>query len=73
MAAMASLLGSALEGHSLVMETDGDRASAATPVELLLAAVGGCMGSDVVDILRKKREHVAFEVLEDQQSGQASA
>jgi putative redox protein len=45
-------------GHSLVMETNGERGSAATPVELLLVAVGGCMGSDIVDILRKKREQV---------------
>ena len=45
-------------GHSLVMETNGERASAATPMELLLLAIGGCMGSDVVDILRKKREQV---------------
>ena len=45
-------------GHSLVMETNSVRGSAATPVELLLVAVGGCMGSDVVDILRKKRERV---------------
>jgi len=45
-------------GHSMVMETNGERHSAATPVELLLIAVGGCMGSDVVDILRKKREKV---------------
>src|SRR5215469_14964858 len=45
-------------GHSMVMETNGERASAATPVELLLIAVGGCMGSDIVEILRKKREQV---------------
>lgn len=45
-------------GHSMVMDTNGERSSAATPVELLLIAVGGCMGSDVVDILRKKREKV---------------
>jgi putative redox protein len=45
-------------GHALVMETNGERASAVTPLELLLLAVGGCMGSDVVEILRKKREHV---------------
>jgi putative redox protein len=51
-------IGISPRGHSLVMETDGERASAATPVELLLSAIGGCMGSDVVDILRKKREHV---------------
>jgi len=45
-------------GHSLVMETDGERHSAATPVELLLIALGGCMGADIVEILRKKREEV---------------
>jgi putative redox protein len=45
-------------GQALVMETNGERASAPSPVELLLIAIGGCMGSDVVDILAKKREHV---------------
>jgi putative redox protein len=45
-------------GHSSIMETNGERASAATPMELLLLAVGGCMASDVVSILRKKRERV---------------
>lgn len=29
-----------------------------SPVELLLIAIGGCMGSDVVEILGKKRERV---------------
>ena len=46
-------------GHAHVMETNGDRASAPTPIELLLTAVGACMGSDVVDILRKKRQVVS--------------
>lgn len=45
-------------GHSQIIETDGDRASAATPIDLLLIAVGSCMGSDVIEILRKKRERV---------------
>ncbi|MGH9641399.1 MAG: OsmC family protein, partial [Terriglobales bacterium] len=45
-------------GHAQVMETNGDRASAVTPVELLLVALGGCTGSDIVDILRKKREQI---------------
>jgi len=45
-------------GHSLIMETNAVRASAATPVELLLIAVGGCTGADVVELLRKKREQV---------------
>ena len=45
-------------GHAQVMETNGERGSAASPVELLLVALGGCTGSDIVDILRKKREQV---------------
>jgi putative redox protein len=45
-------------GHAQTIETNGDRCSAASPIELLLIAVGSCMASDVVDILRKKREHV---------------
>ncbi|HXU19826.1 MAG TPA: OsmC family protein [Verrucomicrobiae bacterium] len=45
-------------GQALVMETNSERSSAPTPVELLLLAIGGCMGSDVVDILTKKREQV---------------
>jgi putative redox protein len=45
-------------GHALTMETNGERSAAATPIELLLLALGGCMGSDIVDILRKKRERI---------------
>ena len=45
-------------GHAQVMETNSERGAAATPVEMLLIALGGCTGSDVVTILRKKREHV---------------
>lgn len=51
-------IGISPRGHALAMETNGERHAAATPVELLLLALGGCMGSDVVDILRKKRERV---------------
>jgi len=40
------------------MDTNRERAAAATPMELLLVALGGCMASDVVSILRKKREQV---------------
>lgn len=45
-------------GQALVMETNGERGWAPSPVELLLIAIGGCMGSDVVDILEKKRERI---------------
>src|SRR5919199_4464756 len=45
-------------GHAQVIETDKERASAATPLELLLIALGGCTAVDVITILRKKRERV---------------
>ncbi len=45
-------------GHAQVLETDTERASAATPMELLLIALGGCTAVDVISILRKKRQQV---------------
>ena len=45
-------------GHAQVLETNSERASAATPMELLLMALGGCTAVDVVSILKKKRERV---------------
>ncbi|HWS53377.1 MAG TPA: OsmC family protein [Pyrinomonadaceae bacterium] len=45
-------------GHAQVLETDSGRASAATPMELLLLALGGCTAVDVESILKKKRERV---------------
>ena len=45
-------------GHAQVLETNHERASAATPVELLLIALGGCTAVDVITVLRKKRERV---------------
>lgn len=51
-------IGVSPSGHAQTIDTNGDRSSAASPIELLLIAVGSCMASDVVDILRKKREHV---------------
>ncbi|MBV9211362.1 MAG: OsmC family protein [Acidobacteria bacterium] len=45
-------------GHAQVLDTNHERASAATPVELLLIALGSCTAVDVVSILRKKREEV---------------
>src|ERR687893_1372991 len=45
-------------GHAQVIETDSARASAATPMELLLLALGGCTAVDVISILKKKRERV---------------
>jgi putative redox protein len=45
-------------GHAQTIETDSQRHSAASPMELLLLALGGCTGVDVISILRKKRQHV---------------
>jgi putative redox protein len=45
-------------GHAQVLDTNHERSSAATPIELLLIALGSCTAVDVVSILRKKRERV---------------
>ena len=41
-------------GHTIAM--DGDKVSGNSPMELVLIALCGCTGYDVVSILRKKRE-----------------
>jgi putative redox protein len=51
-------------GHALAIDKKGERSSAASPLELLLVAVGACTAADVVDILRKKREHLTEYVVE---------
>ena len=45
-------------GHAQTIETDTTRNAAASPMELLLLALGGCTGVDVISILKKKRQHV---------------
>jgi putative redox protein len=45
-------------GHAQVLDTNHERASAATPVELLLIALGSCTAVDVISIMRKKRAQV---------------
>ncbi len=45
---------SASSGHAIV--TDAAGSTAANPMELVLMALCGCTASDVVSILRKKRE-----------------
>lgn len=46
-------------GHAQTIETDSHRHSAGTPMELLLLALGGCTGVDVISILRKKRQQIS--------------
>lgn len=50
------LIGTTPSGHSQVLDTKGDRNSAATPLELLLISVAACTAVDVVSILKKKRQ-----------------
>ena len=48
-------VGSASSRHSIVMDTAAEK-TANTPMELVLVGLCGCTASDVVGILRKKRE-----------------
>ncbi|HMC11654.1 MAG TPA: OsmC family protein [Pirellulaceae bacterium] len=50
-------------GSGYAILTDGDAKSAQSPMELVLAALIGCTGADVIEILRKKRQDVtSFEI-----------
>ena len=51
-------IGEASSHHALVMDTASEK-TANTPMELVLIALCGCTASDVVGILRKKREPFA--------------
>ncbi len=51
-------IGTTPSGHSQVIDTNGDRKSAASPLELLLVSVATCTAVDVVSILEKKRQDV---------------
>ena len=48
-------------GHSITLDTSpdvGGTETGPTPMELLLLALGGCTGMDVISILRKARQDV---------------
>ena len=45
-------------GHAQTIETNSERHAAATPMELVLLALGSCTGVDVISILKKKRQLV---------------
>jgi putative redox protein len=53
------LIGISPSGYALTLDTNHERNSAPTPMELLMIALGGCTAVDVISILRKKREHVS--------------
>ena len=60
-------IGEASSRHALVMDTAAEK-TASTPMELVLIALCGCTASDVVGILRKKRE--PFTTLEVRAQGE---
>lgn len=62
--------GSASSGHAIVIDA-GKEKVANSPMELVLIALCGCTASDVVGILRKKRE--PFTGLEVRAKGERAA
>jgi putative redox protein len=52
--------GAADSGYAVALDdsADGGGGSATTPVELVLIALAGCAGMDVISILRKQRQPV---------------
>jgi len=57
-------LGVTPSGHALALDTDSQRSIAASPVELLLIALGSCTATDVAGILKKKRQQVTSYIIE---------
>lgn len=51
-------------GRALVLDTNSQRSSAPSPIELLLVALGSCTATDVALILKKKRQHVTSYTVE---------
>jgi putative redox protein len=63
-------IGEATSRHALVMDTASEK-TANTPMELVLIALCGCTASDVVGVLKKKRE--PFTRLEVSAEGERAA
>lgn len=55
-------------GHAVTLDADRERNSAPGPMEMLLVALGACTATDVVMILKKKRQKL--EALEVSVSGE---
>ncbi|HXG85579.1 MAG TPA: OsmC family protein [Pyrinomonadaceae bacterium] len=51
-------IGTTPSGHAQAIDTNGDRKSAPTPMEMLLVSVAACTAVDVVSILQKKRQKI---------------
>ncbi|HQU82528.1 MAG TPA: OsmC family protein [Pyrinomonadaceae bacterium] len=52
-------IGTSPSGHAQTIDTNSDRKSAPTPMEMLLVSVGACTAVDVISILQKKRQKVS--------------
>ena len=52
-------VGNTPSNHDITIDTDHVRHSAASPMELLLLALGSCTAVDVISILKKKRQDVS--------------
>lgn len=51
-------------GHALPVDSNRERNSAPGPMELMLAALGSCTATDIVEILAKKRQRLdSLEIL----------
>ena len=57
-------VGTSPSGHAMVLDTDKQRSSAPSPVELLLLALGSCTATDVAGIMAKKRQRVTRYIVE---------
>jgi len=53
-----AFVGESPSGHAIVTSFSHEHVTAPSPMELLLIALGGCTGADVVGILEKKRQRV---------------
>jgi putative redox protein len=53
-----AFVGESPSGHAIVTSYSHEKVTAPTPMELILIALGGCMGADVQSILEKKRQRV---------------
>ena len=58
-------------GHAVAFDSDREHNAAPGPMEMLLAALGACTATDIVIILKKKRQNL--EGLEVEVSGERAA
>jgi putative redox protein len=64
-------IGTSISGHTVPFDSDREANTAPGPMEMLLLALGACSATDVVTILKKKRQ--PLEALEITVSGERKA